>query len=332
MLQGPQPPPVQAVLTPLLNEMAVLPELAVLVLDDYHLIAEGAIHNGVAFLLDHLPRQVHLVIATRADPPLPIARLRARGQLTELRAEDLRFTAEEAAAFLNGVMRLGLQPEDVNALEARTEGWIAGLHMAALSMQGCQDVHAFVEAFTGSHHYILEYLIEEVLSRQPEPVQRFLLQTSILDQLCAPLCDAVTGERDCADMLERLQRENLFVIPLDDERRWYRYHHLFGDLLRKRLGQAPPLSPSPTGGTEGGALEELHRRASRWHAESGLLEQAVKHARAAGDFERIANIAEQSAGSSLLDARLTALLRWVDALPGDVLRAHPRLRKRRWLR
>jgi LuxR family maltose regulon positive regulatory protein len=315
MLQGPQLPLVRSILTPLLNEVAALPESIVLVLDDYHLITVGAIHDGVSFLLEHLPQQLHPVIATRADPPLPLARLRARGQLTELRADDLRFTAKEATAFLNGVMGLNLQPEDIAALEARTEGWISGLHLAALSLQGHEDAHAFVEAFTGSHHYILEYLIEEVLSRQPDPVQRFLLQTSILDRLCAPLCDAITGERDGASMLERLLRDNLFVIPLDDERRWHRYHHLFGDLLRKRLGQITPPQQ----------LSELHLRASQWHEENDLLEQAVKHARAAGDFERIAEIAEQAAGDSLLDARLTTLLRWVDALPGDVLRAHPRL-------
>jgi LuxR family maltose regulon positive regulatory protein len=321
MLQGSQPPPARSILTPLLNEVAALPEPIVLVLDDYHLVTAGAIHDGVAFFLEHLPQQLHLVIATRADPPLPIARLRARGQLTELRADDLRFTPEEVAAFLNDVMELNLHLEDVAALEARTEGWVAGLSLAALSLQGREDAHAFVEAFTGGHQYILEYLVEEVLSRQPQPVQRFLLQTSILDRLCAPLCDALTGGHDGADMLERLRRDNLFTVPLDDERRWYRYHHLFGDLLRKRLGQSPPFIP-PAGG---GVIEELHRRASRWHEENDFLEQAVKHARAAGDSERIAEIAEQAAGASMLDARLTALLRWVDALPQDVLRAHPRL-------
>ena len=315
MLQGPQSPSARSILTPLLNEMTTLPEAVALVLDDYHLITTGAIHDGVAFLLDHLPQQMHLVIATRADPPLPIARLRARGQLTELRVDDLRFTTEEAATFLNAVMGLDLQPQDVAALETRTEGWISGLHLAALSMQGREDAHAFVQAFTGGHQYILEYLVEEVLSQQPEPVQRFLLQTSILDRLCAPLCDALTGEQDGADMLEQLQRDNLFLIPLDDEGCWYRYHHLFGDLLRKRLGQAAPPEQH----------SELHRRASQWHEENGLLEQAVKHAQSAGDFERIAEIAERAAGASLLDARLTALLRWVDALPRDVLRVHPRL-------
>jgi len=325
MLQGPQMPPAHTFLTPLLNEVAALSEPVVFVLDDYHLITTGTIHDGVAFLLDHLPQQMHLVIATRADPPLPIARLRARGQLTELRAEDLRFTAEEVAAFLNDVMRLNLQPQDIAALEARTEGWISGLHLAALSMQGREDAHTFVEAFTGGHQYILDYLIEEVLSQQPEPIQRFLLQTSILDRLCASLCDALTGEQDGADMLERLQRDNIFTISLDDEGHWYRYHHLFGDLLRKRVGQPSPFIPPTSGGDRGGVIEELHRRASRWYAENGLLEQAVKHARSAGDFERVAQIAERAAGASLLDARLTALLRWVDVLPEDVLRVHPRL-------
>jgi LuxR family maltose regulon positive regulatory protein len=315
VLQRPQPAPARSILAPLLNEVAAISEPIVLVLDDVHLVTAGAIYDDIAFLLDHLPQQLSLVIATRADPPLPIARLRARGQLTELRADDLRFTAEEVAIFLNGVMGLGLEPEDVAALEARTEGWISGLHLAALSMQGRGDAHAFVQAFTGGHHYILEYLIEEVLSRQPEPVQRFLLQTSILDRLCAPLCDGLTGKQDGADMLERLQRDNLFIVPLDDERHWYRYHHLFGDLLRKRLGQAIPPEQ----------VSELHRRASQWHEKHGLLEHAVKHARAAGDYERVGEIAEQAAEGSLLDARLTTLLRWVDALPQDVLRAHPRL-------
>jgi LuxR family maltose regulon positive regulatory protein len=331
MLQGPQSPPTQAILAPLLNEVAALSEPIVLVLDDYHLITERAVHDGMAFLLEHLPQQLHLVIATRADPPLPIARLRARGQLTELRADDLRFTTAETTAFLNDVMGLHLQPEDVAALEARTEGWISGLHLAALSMQGHRDAHAFVEAFTGGHQYILEYLIEEVLTNQPEAVQRFLLQTSILDRMCGSLCDSVVETRDLRpetdqdqppvsslqsqEVLEHLESSNLFIIPLDDERHWYRYHHLFGDLLRKRLGQA--VAPAE--------VAELHRRASRWHEEKGLLDQAVKHAQAAGEPERVAQIAERAAGHSLLDARLTTLLRWVETIPQDVLRTHPRL-------
>lgn len=315
MLQGPQPPPIRSILTTMLNEVTALSESIIFVLDDYHFITAQAIHDGLAFFLDHLPQQLHLVIATRADPVLPIARLRARGQLTELRAGDLRFSTEEVSAFLNEVMGLNLQPRDIAALEARTEGWISGLHLAALSMQGREDAHAFVEAFTGGHQYIIEYLIEEVLGHQPEPVQRFLLQTSILDRLCAPLCDALTGEQNGTEMLERLRRDNLFIVPLDDEQWWYRYHHLFGDLLRKRLGQAIPSDQ----------VLDLHRRASQWNAENGYLELAVKHARAAGDFERIAEIAEGAARDSLLDARLTTLLRWVDVLPKDVQRAHPRL-------
>ncbi|MBN2007253.1 MAG: hypothetical protein JXA21_28135 [Anaerolineae bacterium] len=315
MLRGSQPPSARSILMPLINEVSALSEPVILVLDDYHLIADRAIHAGVAFLLDHLPQPLHLLIATRADPPLPVARLRARGQLTELGAADLRFTHVETAMFLNGVMGLSLRPEDIAALDARTEGWAAGLNLAALSLQGRQDAHTFVEAFTASHHYILDYLIEEVLSCQPEPVQHFLLQTSILDRLCAPLCDSLTGAQDGMEMLERLRRDNLFTIPLDDERRWYRYHPLFGDLLRTRLKQAAPFD----------RVSALHRRAARWHEENGLIEQAVKHARAAGDFECIAGIAERAAEAAFLDARLTTLLRWVAALPEETQRVHPRL-------
>jgi LuxR family maltose regulon positive regulatory protein len=331
MLQSPQPPPARPILTSLLNQIAGLPDTRVLVLDDYHLITTSDIHRDVAFLLDHLPPQLHMIIATRADPPLPIAQLRARGQLSELRADDLRFSAAETAAFLNDVMELELGPDDVNALEARTEGWAAGLHLAALSMQGCHDRHAFVDTFTGGQQYILEYLMEEVFSRQPKPVQQFLLRSSVLDRLCGSLCDSVVETTDLRletdqdqspasslqsyEVLEHLESSNLFIVPLDAEHHWYRYHHLFGDLLRKRLEQTMPL----------GQMAELHRRASRWYEVSGLLDQAVKHARAAGDPERIAQIAEQAVGDSLLDARLTTLLRWVDRLPQDVLHAHPRL-------
>jgi LuxR family maltose regulon positive regulatory protein len=332
MLQGPKLPSVRPILVSLLNEATTLAAPIILVLDDYHLITEEAIHDGVAFLLDNLPEQLHMVIATRADPPLPIARLRSRGQLTQVRADDLRFTPIEAATFLNDVMGLGLEPDDITAIEARTEGWAAGLHLAALSMQERKDTHAFVDAFASGHQYVLEYLIEEVLSRQKEPVQRFLLQTSILDRMCAPLCDAVVGEigdwrlevgnrqspvsnLQSRHVLDYLESSNLFLVPLDDERRWYRYHHLFGDLLRKRLEQAIPSEQ----------VAELHQHASRWHEENGILEQAVRHAQAAGIPERIAEMAERAAGDSLLDARLTTLLRWVDALPKEVLRAHPRL-------
>jgi len=315
LLQAPQAPSAPAILTPLLNDIAALPGSVVLILDDYHAIATQAIHDGLAFLLDHQPQQLHLVLSTRADPPLPVVRLRARGQLTELRADDLRFTADEAAAFLNEMMNLDLAPEDVTALETRTEGWIVGLQLAALSMQGRADRREFIAAFTGGHHYVLEYLTEEVLARQPAPVQRFLMQTSVLERLCGSLCDAVTGEDGGDATLAHLQRRNLFIVPLDDEHHWYRYHHLFADLLRQRLGQAMPPEQ----------VCELHRRASAWYEREGSLEEAVRHALAAEDFERVAQLAEGAARASRLDSRLTTLLQWVDALPDDVLGAHPRL-------
>ena len=232
LLQSPQPPPIESLLTVLLNEVGAIANEIVLVLDDYHLVEEREIQEGMAFLLDHLPPQLHLVIASRADPALPLARLRARGDLVELRAADLRFLPEEAAAYLNEMMGLELTAQDPAALEVRTEGWIAGLQLAALSMQGREDIPGFIRAFAGDNRYIIDYLVEEVLQRQPEPVRNFLLQTSILDRLSGPLCDAVTGQEDSKGLLEALERGNLFVVPLDDKRHWYRYHHLFGEVLQ----------------------------------------------------------------------------------------------------
>jgi len=264
MLRSSQPPPIESLLTGLINEIAETPgtgdpsgRLFALVLDDFHVITDQQVHDGVTFLLDNLPPQMHLVLSGRADPPWPLARLRARGEMTELRASDLRFTLDEAAAFLNDVMGLGLSTEDIAALDARTEGWIVGLQLAALSMQGRKDVTAFIKAFSASHRFILEYLVEEVLDQQPSNLQSFLLQTSILERMTAPLCDAITGISKSADqqmdaasssqaILERLEQANLFIVPLDDERRWYRYHHLFADLLRTRLEQAKP-APSILG-------------------------------------------------------------------------------------
>ena len=237
-LQSPQPPPIESILTALLNEITTAQDHFILVLDDYHVIDFPPVDQALNFLLEHLPPQMHLVIATREDPQFPLARLRARGQLTELRAANLRFTPAEAAEFLNQAMSLQLSAEDIAALEARTEGWITGLQLAALalqgslSMQGQPDTTSFIRSFTGSHRYILDYLVEEVLQRQPERVSSFLLQTSILDQLCGPLCDAVTGQMDGKEMLKTLENGNLFVIPLDDQRQWYRYHHLFADVLQ----------------------------------------------------------------------------------------------------
>lgn len=313
MLQSPQPPPVESILTALLNEIAAIPDQFILVLDDYHLVDAQPVDEALTFLLQHLPPQMHLVIITREDPPLPLARLRARGQLTELRATDLRFTLSEATEFLTQVMGLNLQAEDITALELRTEGWIAGLQMAALSMQGRADVANFVQAFTGSHRFVLDYLVEEVLHQQPEQVSAFLLQTAILDRLSAPLCDAVTGRSDeSKEMLAALERDNLFVIPLDDERQWYRYHHLFADVLQARLHETYPDQASV-----------LHRRASAWYAQHDLPSDAIRHALAAGDFEGAAGLIELAwpAMDGLFQS--ATWLEWARALPDELVRARP---------
>ena len=250
VLQSPQPPSTESILTVLLNEITTIPDNFVLVLDDYHVIDSKPVDEALTFLLEHLPPQMHLVIATREDPHLPLARLRVRGQLTELRAADLRFTPAEATDFLNQMMGLNISSENIAALETRTEGWIAGLQLAALSMQGHQDTTNFIKSFTGSHHFVLDYLVEEVLHQQPEDVQTFLLRTSILDRLCGPLCDAVLGSPSASgqETLEYLEHANLFIVPLDNERRWYRYHHLFADVLRMHLISEQPdqvSSPAP---------------------------------------------------------------------------------------
>ena len=312
MLHSPQPPPIETLLGTLLNEIGAISHGFVLVLDDYHLIDAQPVHDGTAFLLDHLPPQMHLIIASRADPPLPLSRLRGRGELAELRASDLRFTPDEAAAFLNEVMGLDLSAQDVAALEARTEGWIAGLQLAALSMQGRDDVAGFITAFTGDDRYIVDYLVEEVLQRQPERVRSFLLQTSVLNRLSGPLCDAVTGREGGKGMLEALERGNLFVVPLDDKRQLYRYHHLFADVLRARSMEEQP-DRVPT----------LHRRASEWYEHNGLPSDAIRHALAAEDFERAAGLIEL-AGPAMLRSRQDAtLLGWLKALPDEFARTRP---------
>ena len=321
MLQAPgvagatTPPPIEALLTTLINEITEISDPFALVLDDYHLLIDAQpIHDALVFLLDHLPPHMHLVIATRADPPLPIARLRGRGQLTELRLTELRFTTDEAAAFLNQVMGLGLSAEDIIALETRTEGWIAGLQMAAASMQGRKDIASFIQALTGSDRYILDYLIEEVFQRQPDRVQTFLLQTAILDRLTATLCNAITNRDDGQSTLEMLERANLFIVPLDNQRRWYRYHRLFADLLRSRLRRAhADLVPT------------LHRRASEWYEQSGLTAEAIEHSLAAEDFERAADLIEQVAEATLMHSEITTFLGWVDALPDELVRVRPSL-------
>ncbi|MGD8792551.1 MAG: LuxR C-terminal-related transcriptional regulator [Anaerolineae bacterium] len=315
-LQSFQAPSPEPFLAPLLNELAALAEPCLLVLDDYHLLTDRAIHDGLAFFLEHQPAQVRLVISTRADPPLPIFRLRARGQLTELRSGDLRFTPAEAATFLSAVMGLDLAPGDVEALEARTEGWIVGLQLAALSLQGQADAGRFIAAFTGSHRYVLEYLTEEVVRRQPEPVRRFLIQTSVLDRLCGPLCDAVTGGREGVAQLAGLHSRNLFLVPLDGEQRWYRYHHLFADLLANLLRKE--LSSERIAG--------LHRRASAWYEQNEMPDEAIQHALQAGDPARAADLIEQALGATLSAGGVAKLVGWAEALPEEVKRARPRLR------
>jgi LuxR family maltose regulon positive regulatory protein len=313
MLQSPQPPPAEAILTALINEITAIPTAFILVLDDYHLIQARPIHDALTFLLDHMPPPMHLALATRVDPPLPIARLRGRGQLIELRQTDLRFTPKETAEFLNTCVGLSLSTEDVAALESRTEGWIVGLQLAALSLQGRADTHEFITAFSGGHHYVLEYLTEEVVRHQPEPMQRFLMQTSILDRLCGPLCNILTDESDGEAMLAHLRRRNLFIFPLDDEHRWYRYHHLFADLLGNLLRKEWPPEH----------IRELHHRACEWHDRNGLAAEAVSHALAARDYERTAQLIERHSLAMVTRGELTTLLRWIDALPDGLARSRP---------
>ena len=312
VLQSSQPPPSEAILTALLNEITTLPDQFVLVLDDYHVIDAKAVDLALTFLIEHLPPQMHLVIATREDPQLPLARLRARSELTELRAADLRFTPSEAAEFLNSVMGLNLSPGDITVLEDRTEGWIAGLQLAALSMQGREDIPEFIRAFTGDHRYILDYLVEEVLTRQSEPVRNFLLQTAILDRLSGSLCDAVTGQEKGNARLEALEHGNFFVVALDDTRHWYRYHHLFADVLSAHL-----LAEQPD------QVATLHRHASEWYEQHGSASDAIRHALAATDFARAADLVELGVVAMLRSRQEAILLDWLKVLPDEVLRCRP---------
>ncbi|MCD9024767.1 LuxR C-terminal-related transcriptional regulator [Cohnella silvisoli] len=314
-LQSPQPPPIESILTVLLNEIATFPNSFILVLDDYHVIDDKSIDHALAFLLDNLPSQMHLVIITRTDPRLPIARMRVRDQLTELRVADLRFTHSEAAGFLNRVMALDLTSEEIARLEARTEGWIAGLQLAAISMQGHDDAAGFIETFTGSHGFVLDYLVEEVLQQQSERVQTFLLGTSILDRICGPLSDAVlrlVPPSSGQETLEEIERANLFIVPLDNERRWYRYHHLFADLLRHRLDRS--------------TAAELHLRASIWHEQNGLELEAFRHAVAAGDVERAARLTEGEGMPLHFRGAVSPVLNWLSSLPKTELDKRPSLR------
>ena len=312
LLDSPQPAPIETVLTTLLNDLGAVAGEIVLVLDDYHVIDAGDVQDGMTFLLDHLPPWLHLVIASRADPALPLARMRARGELAEIRAAELRFTDDEAAAYLNDMMGLKLTARDVAALEGRTEGWIAALQLAALSMQGRDDVAGFIAGFAGDDRYVVDYLAEEVLARQSGRVQTFLLQTSILGRLSGPLCDAVTGQGGSKGMLEALDRGNLFLVSLDDRRRWYRYHHLFADVLQARLLDE-----------QTDQVSALHRRASEWYEQNGELSEAIGHALAAGDFERVADLVEVAIPAMRRTRQEARLRGWLEVLPDEVIRVRP---------
>ena len=312
MVQTPGPVSPQALLTGLLNDLAGVARELVLVMDDYHVIEARAVHEGLGFLIANMPPNVHLVLASRADPPLPLARLRARGDLIEVRAADLRFTAEEASDYLTRVMGLPLTPQQISTLDDRTEGWIAALQLAALSMRGRDDLGDFVAGFAGDDRYIVDYLVEEVLQNQPAEVRAFLLHTSILSRMNAPLGDAVTGRRDSKAMLEVLDRANLFLVPLDDHRHWYRYHHLFAEVLRARLIEEQPDE-----------VPELHRRASAWHEQHGELDSAIHHALVASDFALTARLIEGAMPAMARDRREATLRGWMEALPDEIFRTRP---------
>ncbi|MEA1978147.1 MAG: helix-turn-helix transcriptional regulator, partial [Chloroflexota bacterium] len=319
-LQSHRPPPIETLVADIINEIALISDPPLknsvsgfsIVLDDFHVITNHQINETLTYLLDNLPPQMHLVLSCRADPNLPLARLRSRGQLTEIRAVDLRFSPDEAAAFLNDGMGLELSAAEIAALDTRVEGWIAGLQMAALSMRGRKDVSGFIKSFSGSHRFVLDYLVEEVLDQQSSEIQEFLLRTSILERMTAPLCNAVTDRDDGQSILAQLEQANLFLIPLDDQRRWYRYHHLFADLLRSRVEQAQP-----------DLVLALHCRASDWYEKADLLEEAVAHAIAGQAFERAATLVEQNAMQMIVDGKHPAVSRWLEALPDELVRARP---------
>ena len=314
LLQASRPQPIETVLTTLLNDLSAAAGDIVLVLDDYHVIDAREVQDAMAFLLDHLPPRLHVVIASRADPALPLARLRARGKLAEIRAAELRFTPDEAAAYLNEMMDLQLTAQDVAALEGRTEGWIAALQLAALSIQGRDDVAGFIAGFAGDDRYVVDYLVEEVLQQQPPRVQAFLLQTSVLGRLSGPLCDAVTGQGGGKAMLEALDRGNLFLVPLDDRRQWYRYHHLFADMLQARLLDEQP-----------GEVSGLHRRASAWYQQNGEQSVAIGHALAARDFGQAADLIERALPAMRITRQEATVHSWLKVLPDEVVRVRPML-------
>jgi LuxR family maltose regulon positive regulatory protein len=314
MLRSPQSGPVKSVLTSLINDVAADPDKFTLVFDDYQLIDSSPVDDALTFLLENLPPRMHLVIATRHDPQLPLARLRARGQLTELRATDLRFSHTEAAEFLNGAMGLSLSERDIATLEKRTEGWIASLQLAAVSLQGRDDPTRLIHAFSGSQRYVLDFLIEEVWEQQTAVVQNFLLETAVLDRLNGPLCDALTRQQNGQEMLEFLEHANLFVVPLDQRRHWYRYHHLFADLLRQRLRQTRPEQ-----------LSILQGRASQWYEEEGFIDQAIDHALRGDDYERAASLIEDRFGDNYERRDPPKYQDWLAEMPESFLSTRPDL-------
>jgi LuxR family maltose regulon positive regulatory protein len=308
-------PHFEILLTRLISEMERLPDKSIIVLDDYHLIHSKAVHDAINFLIEYLPPTIHMVITGRADPPLPISRLRVQGEVNELRTAQLRFTRKEVATFLNDRMGFDLSPNGIAAMEARTEGWIASLKLAALSMQGRKDWPEFIAEFSGSHRYIIDYLVDEVMARQPEDVQTFLRRTSILERFCAPLCEyLVGGASDDMDIIEYLSRSNLFLIPLDDHREWYRYHHLFADFLSQRLRESEPER-----------IPELHRRASQWYETEGLVDEAIQHALAARDMEGAARLADGIAADLVVRRESYKLVKFVEQLPSDLCQGYPML-------
>ncbi|MFN2164960.1 MAG: tetratricopeptide repeat protein, partial [Anaerolineae bacterium] len=314
MLQSPQPPPPDALITVLINDIASVAQPFVLVLDDYHVLHSLPIHQLLAFLLDHQPAHMHLVLASREDPPLPLSRLRVRAQIAEIRQVDLQFTAQEAAAFLRETMALSISDAHLDALYQRTEGWIAGLQLAALSIQKSPDVEQLVRSFASSNRYVLDYLIEEVVQQQSAEIQDFMQKTSVLERLTAPLCDAVTDRTDSQEVLLALERANLFLMPLDVSRQWYRYHGLFVDLLRHRLQVASPEMAA-----------DLHRRASEWYESEGYPGDAIHHALSACDWDRAASLIHSASGEMMQRGELVTLMGWCQAIPEDEMCARPDL-------
>jgi LuxR family maltose regulon positive regulatory protein len=312
LLEATGDPPVEPLITMLINNIVSMEVEFCLVLDDYHLITNQTIHQAINFFLEHFPPNAHLIISGRVDPPINISRMRARHQMTEVRPNDLRFIESEGRTFLNDLSRLELSSEDISALVSRTEGWITGLQLAALSMQGRQDKSKFVAAFSGSHHYIIDYLVDEVVARQSEEVRSFLYRTSILNRFCAPLSDAVLGISDSKKVISYIDDANLFLVPLDDERKWYRYHHLFAEFLNQRLLEREPEN-----------VPELHNRASIWFEENDLLVEAIDHALLGEEFTRAAKLVESVGPDMMIRSEFDQLSSWLDAIPQEQLDSWP---------